>query len=65
MSIVTPCRKVCVLDPLRDLCEGCGRTRAEIASWLSMTAAERRHIMRQLPARLEAAGSPAAPQVKR
>jgi uncharacterized protein len=54
MSIETPCKKICVLDPTRDLCEGCGRSRAEIAGWLSMTAAARREIMRQLPMRLAA-----------
>jgi uncharacterized protein len=60
MSIETPCKKICVLDLKRELCEGCGRTRAEIAGWLNMTAAERRTIMNDLPARLRktASGTP-------
>jgi hypothetical protein len=33
------------------LCAGCGRTRAEIAHWSTMTDAERDRIMTQLPAR--------------
>lgn len=52
MSIETPCKKICVLDLQRDVCEGCGRTRAEIGGWLNMTAAQRRAVMAQLPDRL-------------
>ena len=47
-SIESPCRKICELDPSRDVCTGCGRTRAEIGRWLSMTAIERRAIMQRL-----------------
>jgi predicted Fe-S protein YdhL (DUF1289 family) len=54
MSIETPCKKICVLDLQRDVCEGCGRTRAEIGGWLNMTAAQRRAVMAQLPDRLGA-----------
>ena len=53
-SIETPCNKVCVLDPASGLCVGCGRTGAEIGSWIGMTAEERRRIMAELPARLAA-----------
>jgi uncharacterized protein len=48
----TPCIKVCLLDPETGLCEGCGRTRAEIARWLSLTEEERLRIMAELPARM-------------
>ena len=51
MAIESPCRKICELDLSRDVCTGCGRTRAEIGSWLAMTAAERRAIMQRLAAR--------------
>jgi uncharacterized protein len=51
-AIETPCKKVCLLDASRDHCVGCGRTRGEIARWVAMTPAERRDIMRALPARL-------------
>ena len=51
-SIATPCRKICVIDPVTRLCEGCGRTLDEIGRWLSFTPEERDAIMRDLPARL-------------
>ncbi len=51
-EVETPCVKVCVLDPETGFCIGCGRTRAEIARWLSMTAAERRAIMEGLAERV-------------
>jgi len=48
----TPCIKVCVIDPVSKLCEGCGRTLAEIAQWGRLGEAERRAIMALLPERL-------------
>jgi predicted Fe-S protein YdhL (DUF1289 family) len=54
MSIETPCTKVCTIDPARGICVGCGRTVDEIGRWLEMSAAERREVMQQLPARLAA-----------
>lgn len=47
----SPCIKVCVIDPASGLCEGCHRSRHEIARWSSYTDGERRHIMEQLKAR--------------
>ena len=44
----SPCIKVCVIDPATRLCEGCGRTLAEIAGWSSYSDAERRRIMADL-----------------
>lgn len=52
-AIATPCRKICVIDPVTRLCEGCGRTLDEIARWMLMTAADRDAVMRELPQRLE------------
>jgi hypothetical protein len=52
--IETPCTRVCVVDPTRKLCIGCGRSLDEIARWIDFTAAERARIMAQLPARLAA-----------
>ena len=52
--IETPCNKVCVIDAASGLCMGCGRTAAEIGSWIGMTADERRRVMDELPARLAA-----------
>ena len=48
----TPCIKVCVIDPVSKLCEGCGRTLAEIAQWGRLSEAERLAIMAVLPERL-------------
>jgi uncharacterized protein len=52
-EIETPCVKVCVVDPETGFCIGCGRTRGEIGSWLSITPGERRAIMLGLGERVE------------
>lgn len=44
----SPCINVCVIDPRDGLCEGCRRSRHEIARWASFTDAERRQIMQAL-----------------
>lgn len=49
----SPCILVCSIDDTTGLCFGCGRTRGEIASWMSYTDEERRVLMDILPARLE------------
>jgi predicted Fe-S protein YdhL (DUF1289 family) len=50
-TIETPCIKVCEIDPASGLCTGCARTLDEIARWGVMGDAERRRVMRELPAR--------------
>ena len=47
----TPCIKICLLDDETGLCLGCGRSIDEIAGWASMSDAERRAVMGELPAR--------------
>jgi predicted Fe-S protein YdhL (DUF1289 family) len=47
----TPCVKICVIDAGTGQCTGCARTRAEIAAWSGLTAAERRRIMAELDTR--------------
>ncbi|HXE24891.1 MAG TPA: DUF1289 domain-containing protein [Roseiarcus sp.] len=59
-SISTPCVNVCVLDPLSDICVGCGRTTAEIAAWTAMSEADRLAVMAGLGQRLVGARSRAA-----
>ena len=49
----SPCVKVCVMDPDRDACIGCGRTLEEIALWGRMSDEQRDAVMRDLPARRE------------
>ncbi len=51
-KMITPCRNICIMDAPSGLCEGCGRTLAEIGGWLRLSHAEREAIMRDLPARL-------------
>ena len=48
----SPCTKLCLLDAATGLCEGCGRTRDEIALWGSMSEPQRRAVMATLDARL-------------
>jgi uncharacterized protein len=48
----SPCVKICVLDPERRICVGCGRTMAEIGGWLRMSDAERIAVKRELGPRL-------------
>jgi len=40
-----------MLDPVSKLCEGCGRSMAEIARWGSLSEAERLAIMARLQER--------------
>jgi len=49
----SPCVKICVYEAGAGLCRGCGRTLEEIAGWTSLSDAERRRIMDELPTRLE------------
>jgi len=51
----SPCNKTCILDTASGLCEGCGRTRNEIALWGSMTEPQRRAVMAGLNERLRRA----------
>jgi predicted Fe-S protein YdhL (DUF1289 family) len=53
--ISTPCIRVCILDPETGLCEGCGRTRDEIASWFGLSEEERLRIMAELDERMRRA----------
>ena len=50
-EIDSPCIKICVIHPEERLCVGCYRTIDEIAAWSRLTAAERRTIIADLPAR--------------
>lgn len=50
VTILTPCTGVCAIDA-DDRCRGCARTLDEIAAWSTMTDAERRVVMADLPQR--------------
>ncbi len=56
--ISTPCVKVCLIDEDTGLCEGCGRTREEIARWGRYDEAERLRIMSELEPRMRRAFLP-------
>jgi len=53
---VSPCTKVCTLDPVSGLCSGCGRSLAEIERWPRMSDAERAELMAVLERRLRELG---------
>ncbi|MBM3552020.1 MAG: DUF1289 domain-containing protein [Alphaproteobacteria bacterium] len=53
--IDSPCVKICELDR-DDVCVGCGRTRAEIAGWTSMSDAQKAKVV-ELAAQRRSAGS--------
>jgi uncharacterized protein len=55
MTISSPCIRVCILDPDTGLCEGCGRTREEIAGWYELSEEERLRIMSGLEERMREA----------
>ncbi|HLY00708.1 MAG TPA: DUF1289 domain-containing protein [Roseiarcus sp.] len=59
-TISTPCVNVCVLDPLSEICIGCGRTADEIAAWTAMSEADRSALIAGLGQRLVEARSRAA-----
>lgn len=59
--IISPCEKICTVDPGSGLCSGCGRSLHEIEHWVKYGDAERARIMQELPGRLEAMGLGRAP----
>lgn len=50
--VASPCILVCSIDLATGYCFGCGRTRDEIASWMTASEIERAEIVARLPARL-------------
>jgi len=59
--IETPCEKICLVDQPSGLCQGCGRSLAEIERWTAYGDAERARIMAELPQRLQAMNARATP----
>jgi predicted Fe-S protein YdhL (DUF1289 family) len=49
--IESPCNRVCTLDPVSNLCLGCGRSLDEITRWTQMTDAERERIVAEIERR--------------
>ena len=61
-TISSPCIKICVIDPVSKLCQGCGRTLQEIAQWSRLSEAERLAIMATLDERLSPSREGQAPR---
>ncbi|MGZ3409683.1 MAG: DUF1289 domain-containing protein [Xanthobacteraceae bacterium] len=53
--IESPCTKVCTLHPHLQICTGCGRTPAEIESWLALSREQRIGLIEIVRQRLQAA----------
>ena len=51
-EIASPCNKICTVEPVSELCIGCGRSLTEIANWIGLSDDERSRIMAELPRRL-------------
>ncbi|HEY8213037.1 MAG TPA: DUF1289 domain-containing protein [Methylocystis sp.] len=51
----SPCVKICELDR-DDVCVGCGRTRAEIAGWTSMSESQKAQVVERAKKRKCAEG---------
>jgi predicted Fe-S protein YdhL (DUF1289 family) len=49
----TPCIRICIIDPVSQLCRGCARTLGEIGDWSSYDDSRRSEIITLLPLRLE------------
>jgi hypothetical protein len=57
--VKSPCIDICRFDASTGWCEGCGRTRAEIAQWRKLTPFRRSAIQHELARRLARIGAPA------
>ena len=44
----SPCVKLCAIGPDGETCQGCGRTRHEIAGWSRMSIPEKHAVLRRL-----------------
>jgi predicted Fe-S protein YdhL (DUF1289 family) len=53
-EVASPCVNICRMDAKSGYCEGCRRSIDEIASWSSYSAAQKRAVLAQLPARKKA-----------
>ena len=49
--MITPCVKLCTVDPVTKICQGCKRTLEEISNWIYMTDEQRLEIMAELKCR--------------
>ncbi|WDD95549.1 DUF1289 domain-containing protein [Burkholderia sp. FERM BP-3421] len=59
-SVPSPCTGICRLDAATGWCEGCHRTRDEIASWRKLDDEGRRAVLARLDARRPRAAAAAS-----
>jgi predicted Fe-S protein YdhL (DUF1289 family) len=50
-KIPSPCISICQMDPVKEVCKGCYRTRKEIGQWPSMDGAAQRQLLEALKQR--------------
>ena len=50
--MISPCIKVCKINPANNLCLGCGRTIKEISDWANLKINEKENILLNLKNRL-------------
>ncbi len=50
-KIPSPCISICQMDPVKEVCKGCYRTRKEIAQWPSMSGESQRELLEVLKQR--------------
>jgi len=50
-EVNSPCKKICVIHRISELCIGCYRTAEEIELWNSYSEKERNKLIRELPLR--------------
>lgn len=48
MKLLSPCISICQMDPAKEVCVGCYRTRSEIARWSAMSGEEQQLLLNQL-----------------
>ena len=50
-EIESPCKKICIIHPISNLCIGCYRTADEIRLWTSYSSDIRKSLLIELPQR--------------
>jgi|KBSSwiStaDraftv2_1062776.scaffolds.fasta_scaffold301360_2 predicted Fe-S protein YdhL (DUF1289 family) len=50
-AVDSPCNRVCIIDPVRNWCIGCGRTLDEIGEWATASDPRKRQILENISAR--------------
>ena len=48
VSLASPCVNICTMDEASGWCRGCGRTVAEVAHWVSMSAEAKEQVWQRI-----------------